>query len=94
MSRHSEFFARLKQIGQLAALLPRGAKVTVDWADAPPDLILALVLRRRGRLRCVPLADGGEIQQAEWQSGAMIARAERVTPTARKGGAKLWLVKP
>ena len=49
MSRQSEFFARLKQIASLAAGIPSGAEVTVEWSDAPPDLLLTLALTRQRR---------------------------------------------
>lgn len=69
------FLSTLREIGTLAARLPKGAEVRIEWMDAPPDLVLAVSLPRGAHLRTVRLADGGERQWAEWKRGPLLVRA-------------------
>jgi hypothetical protein len=88
VTRGAAFVARLAQMVDLAAALPPGASVTIEWTDAPPDLLLALAQQDGGELR---ERDG--MEEAEWISGSLTIRAQRaVAPATPRPTLKL--VKP
>ena len=92
MTSGQMFASRLKEIAAIAAQLPKGAEVTVEWVDAPLDLLLAVALLRGGHLRSVRFVGGGEMQRAVWKYRSLAIRAQR-SSIPNTGGVKLALVK-
>ncbi len=92
MTSGHALLSTLNQIAVLAAGLPEGAEVSVEWSDAAPDLILAVALQRGGDLRSVSFVDGGETQWAEWWCGGVVVRARQSLGPCRTGQAQLKLV--
>lgn len=93
-SRRVELTDLLRQIAAVASDLPSGAHVTVEWGDAPPDLVLVLSLQPGGRLRAAQFGEGGQLVRAEWKCGGVVARAQRWSDPTGKARALLTLVKP
>ena len=94
MTSERDLASKLKAIAALAAELPKGAQVTIDWTEAPTDVLLAVVLLRGGRLRFTKFVGGGSMQYAVWKYRGIFVRAQQRIPALGSGGAQLSLVKP
>lgn len=79
MTRGCVLLAKLTQIVEIAAALPDGAAITVEWQDASPDLLLVLAQQEGGELR---QRDG--VEEAEWTRGSLTIRAQRAAAPASK----------
>lgn len=94
MSIGTDLKTKLTQVAALASALPPGASVTVEWSDAPADLVLFVALQQGGNLGPVSLDEGRE-DQAEWRCGNLVVRARCACPEQRTNKhPRLWLVKP
>ena len=75
MTPGRSFTAKLEQIAALVAEMPDGASATIEWADAPPDLVLAIAQQEHAVLRTV---DGSD--EAEWLCDGVVVRVRRQAP--------------
>jgi hypothetical protein len=76
----------ISKLTQLVAIeLPEGVNVTVEWTDAPPDLLLFLSQQDNS-----VLSDDGRVVRATWTCDNMKVRARCASS---KPSAKLKLVK-
>jgi hypothetical protein len=94
MTRGDAFVAQMKQLVALAAELPDGAQVTVDWWNGAPDLLLAVAMLRGGHLCSATFTGGGKVQWAEWKRGNVVVRAQESRPAGGSVRPVLRLVKP
>jgi hypothetical protein len=81
MTPGKKVLAALAQIASAASALPEGAHVTVEWEDAPLDLLL--LVGTQGETRLVEV-DGEQVNEAVWTCGGVEVRAWRRTEPTRR----------